>query len=225
MSQDIAEAFEYLMERRRSIRGFLPNAVPHKLIEKVFTLAQRSPSNCNTQPWKVAVVSGDRCDQLRDIFSKAMQNGEMTIDFPYDGIYEGEYKVRQHGSAKALYDAIGIARDDKVGRSDAFMRNFKFFDAPHVAFLFLPEEFGLREAADLGMYAQSLMLSLTANGLASCPQTSLSFHCDQLRTELNLKENLKLVFGLSFGYEDPEHTANLCRVQRSDIDESVLFFN
>lgn len=225
MSKDIAEAFDAVINDRRSVRGFLPDQVPQELIEKVFTQAQRSPSNCNTQPWRVAVVSGERRDKLQAMFSKAMMSGEMTMDFPYDGAYEGEYKKRQHGSAKALYDAMGVARDDKAGRGAAFMRNFEFFDAPHVAFLFLPEEFGLREAADLGMYAQSLMLSLTANGLASCAQTALSMHCDQLRGELGLEGNLKLVFGISFGYEDPKHAANQCRVGRAALDDVVSFFD
>jgi nitroreductase len=225
MSKDITAAFDAVINSRRSVRGFLPDQVPSELMEKVFTQAQRSPSNCNTQPWSVAVVSGERRDKLREMFCEAMKSGEMNLDFPYDGAYDGEYKNRQHGSAKALYDAMGVTRDDKAGRGAAFMRNFEFFDAPHVAFLFLPEEFGLREAADLGMYAQSLMLSLTANGLASCAQTALSMHCDQLRGELGLEDNLKLVFGISFGYEDSKHAANQCRVNRAPLDEVVQFFD
>jgi nitroreductase len=225
MSNELSTAFDAVISGRRSVRGFLSDPVTQELMEKVFTQAQRSPSNCNTQPWKVVVVSGERCDKLRDMFCKAMKSGEMNMDFPYDGAYDAEYKIRQHGSAKALYDAMGITRDDKAGRGAAFMRNFEFFDAPHVAFLFLPGEFGLREAADLGMYAQSVMLSLTANGLASCPQTALSMHCNQLRAELGLEDNLKLVFGISFGYEDPEHVANQCRVERAALDEVVSFFD
>ena len=108
------------------------------------------------------------------------------MDFPYDGVYEGVYKERQHGSAQALYDAVSITREDKAARHEQFMRNFTFFDAPHVAFLFLPEPFGLREAADLGMYAQTLMLALTAHGLGSCPQTALSFQADYVREQLGI---------------------------------------
>lgn len=103
------------------------------------------------------------------------------MDFPYDGAYEGVYKERQYASAQALYDAVSITRADKAARHTQFMRNFTFFDAPHGAFLFLPEPFGLREAADLGMYAQTLMLALTAHGLSSCPQTALSFQADFVR--------------------------------------------
>jgi hypothetical protein len=37
----------------------------------------------------------------------------------------------------------------------------------------MPEPFNTREAADIGMYAQTLMLALTARGIASCAQGAL----------------------------------------------------
>ena len=43
---------------RRSIRGYQDKAVPQKLIEEILTLAMRSPSSMNTQPWNFTVVSG-----------------------------------------------------------------------------------------------------------------------------------------------------------------------
>ena len=52
-------------------------------------------------------------------------------------------------------------------RAQAGLRNFAMFGAPHAAFVFLAEPFGVREAVDCGMFAQNLMLLLTAEGLAS----------------------------------------------------------
>jgi hypothetical protein len=149
--------------------------------------------------------------------------GDLSMDFPYDGKYEGVYKERQYGSAQALYDSVEIARDDKAARHVQFMRNFIFFDAPHVAFLFLPEPFGLREAADLGMYAQTLMLAMTAHGLGSCPQTALSFQADYIRESLGIDSGNKLLFGISFGYPDPEAPANTCSTDRATVGDAVVF--
>ena len=145
------------------------------------------------------------------------------MDFPYDGKYEGVYKERQYDAADQLYSAQNIAREDKAARNEAFMRNFTFFEAPHVAFFFLPEPFGLREAADLGMYAQSVMLSMVAHDLASCPQTALSMSADMLREALDVPASDKILFGLSFGYEDEDHPANKCRVGRADLIDTVKF--
>ena len=145
------------------------------------------------------------------------------MDFPFSGRYDGVYKERQHDAAARLYDAMGVARDDKVARAEALMRNFDFFGAPHAAFLFLPDWGGVREAADFGMYAQTLMLALTAHGLGSCPQTALSMCADAVREEFAVAPNWKLVMGVSFGYENTADPANRCRVSRADLACMTVF--
>lgn len=223
-STTVLEAFASVLKQRRSVRAFLPQAVPQTLLDAVFTLAQTAPSNCNTQPWQVHVASGARCDALRQAFAVAAAEGKLpTWDFVYDFGYQGIYRDRQYAAARVLYESQSISREDKAKRAEAFNRNFTFFDAPHVAFLFLPEPFGLREAADLGMYAQNLMLSLTAHGLGSCPQTALSFYPDIVRTELGIPDTQKLVFGISFGYADETHPSCQARTERAALQEAVTF--
>ncbi len=225
MSTKLSEAFNALLDQRRSVRGYLAEPALQELLNRVFEQAQRAPSNCNTQPWKVYVVSGQACENLRKKFPESVMQGKMTMDFDYQGKYHGVYKDRQYDAAAQLYDAMGIAREDKEKRGEAFFKNFEFFGAPHVAFLFLPEQFAIREAADLGMYAQNLMLSLSAHGLASCPQTALSFDADMVREELGVDSTNKLLFGISFGYEDIENPANKCRVSRDGWQEHVHFID
>lgn len=220
---ELSAAFAQVVEKRRSLRAFKTEPVGEQLLNEVFQVAQRAPSNCNTQPWLVHVASGASIEKLRAQMSERFMAGEMSLDFPYDGSYDGVYKERQHGSAQALYDSVGIERSDKAGRHVQFMRNFTFFDAPHVAFFFLPEPFGLREAADLGMYAQTVMLSLTANGLGSCPQTALSFQADLIRETLGVDACNKLLFGISFGYPDPEAPVNRCVTDRAPLADTVTF--
>ncbi|QQD17103.1 nitroreductase [Spongiibacter nanhainus] len=220
---EATETFKNIVNNRRSVRAFLPEPVSESTLHSVFATAQRAPSNCNTQPWEVAVASGNAIERLRKLIPEAFAAGQWTMDFPYDGKYEGVYKERQHGAAAELYGAMGIGREDKALRQAQFMKNFEFFDAPHVAFLFLPEPFGIREAADLGMYAQNLMLSMTAHGLASCPQTALSFMADLVRRELGIGEHNKLLFGISFGYEDTNNSANKCWTDRAAVTEAVSF--
>lgn len=220
---DQAANFDEIVTARRSLRAFLPKAVDEKTLESIFSVAQRAPSNCNTQPWVTHVVSGAKLAKLRSEMPDRFMSGNFTMDFPYEGVYEGVYKERQYGAAQALYDAVGIKREEKDKRHEQFMRNFTFFDAPHVAFLFLPEPFGLREAADLGMYAQTLMLTFTAHGLGSCPQTALSFQADYVREELDIAASNKLIFGMSFGYPDPDAPANACETDRATVDDAVIF--
>jgi nitroreductase len=211
---------------RRSIRDFKSEPVDKKVLEAVFDLAQWAPSNCNSQPWEVCVASGKSCERLRTNITEAAFKGEIgDMDIPYDGVYEGVYKDRQYGSANAVYSALGIERSDKARRGEFFMRNFCFFDAPHVAFFFINKKFGIREGADLGMYAQSVMLAMQANGIASCPQTSLGFFAGIVREEFTVSDDLNLMFGLSFGYAADDSPINAIKIDRAPLSETTTFLD
>lgn len=87
----------------------------------------------------------------------------------------------------------------------------------------MPAPFDTREAADIGMYAQTLMLALTARGIASCAQGALGLFPEIIREQLGIPQNYKLLFGISFGYEDRSVKANEARVGRAPLDDSVRF--
>ncbi len=223
---DLASAFEQIVRDRRSVRAFLDRPVPQALLEGIFALAQQSPSNCNTQPWQTWVVSGDKRDRLAKKIGESAARNELSLDIPYlSQHYESHHKARMFDAAAQLYGALGIERGDKAARQQAFARNFDFFGAPHVALIYLPSWANEREAGDAGMYAQTLMLALTANGLASCPQTALGMFSDPIRAELGVGTELKLFFGISFGYEDTQQPVNNCRVARADLAATTRFIN
>lgn len=218
------ETLDHLLTERRSVRGFRPDPVPADMLRRVFTMAQQAPSNCNVQPWVVHVVSGDAAKRVSDrLVERAASGAPPRPDLPLTGAYPGEYRTRQIGAAKALFAATGVAREDVDARFTSFIRNFRFFDAPHAAFLFMPRWAGIREAADCGIYAQSLMLALTAHGLASCAQGSLSHYADVVHEELGVDDDMLLLFGLAFGFEDESHPANSARTDRVPLESSIRF--
>jgi nitroreductase len=69
------------------------------------------------------------------------------------------------------------------------------------------------------------MLSMRSHGLASCPQTILGYDADSVRRELDIDPQMKLLFGISFGYEDPELPENRIIPQRAALDEHVQFYS
>ena len=210
--------------KRRSVRGFLAEEAPEAVIRGVFELAQRAPSNCNVQPWTPHVVSGASLAGLRADLIAAAERGEpIDPDFPADYAFTGVYRERQVDAARQLYAAIGVARGDLDGRKRAYVRNFAAFDAPHVAYVFMHQSFGLREAADVGMYAQTLILALVSRGLATCPQGALSFYPNIVRRRLGVAPEQKLLFGIAFGYEDPQAPANGARVGRASLEQTATF--
>jgi nitroreductase len=212
------------IRRRRSVRGFLTDEVPEATIREVLELAQWAPSNCNVQPWTPHVVSGEALAKLRAALVDAgMRDEPIRPDFVADRKFTGIHRERQVDAAQQLYGAMGVERRDLVGRKLAYVRNHACFDAPHAIFIFMDQSFGEREATDIGMYAQTLMLALTARGVASCAQGALSLFPDIVRSHLGAPVSQRLLFGVSFGYEDVSVKANAARVSRASVDDAVRF--
>ncbi len=222
---ETAQIFDQIARNRRSIRGFLPTPVAPEVLDDVFNTAAFAPSNCNIQPWYSYVVSGDMRDRLSHVFMETIGQGNYSLDFPYDAKYEGVYRQRQLDVGLLLYKALGVTREDKEGKRKAFLRNLEFFDAPHVVFIFMPEWCGIREACDVGMYAQNLMLTMRAHGISSCPQTILGYDADSVRRELEIDASQKLLFGISFGYEDQNLPENQIVPDRATLEQHVKFFS
>ena len=210
---------------RRSVRGFLPDLVPKETLLAVFDLARWAPSGTNIQPWQVYVASGATRDTVRAGLMQRVTSGQPANPdhIGSSGRLEDPWRRRRRDCAKVLYDAMGIEWQDKAGRAEAGLRNFALFDAPHVAFLCMHERFGIQSAADVGMYAQTLMLSLTAHGLGSCAQGTMRNYPDFVREVFDLPKEIKVLFGISFGFEDPSIAANEARTTRTELGENVVF--
>lgn len=209
---------------RRSVRGFLPKEVPAGTMREVFELAQTAPSNCNIQPWISHVVSGDSLKALgRKMVDASNAGVAPDPDFTADRKFAGAYRERQVDAAVQLYGAMGIERHDRPRRDWAYRRNLEFFGAPHAVFVFMSGEFEEREAVDLGIYAQTLMLAFTSRGIASCAQGALSLYPSIIRDHLGLDASNRILYGISFGYEDASAPANAARVGRVSLADSVLF--
>lgn len=206
---------------RRAVRGYRPVPVPDDVIRACLELAQRAPSNCNVQPWRVFLASGAARDRLRDRLTAAVKAGEPERpEHPIDS-FPGEYRPLQIACAVSMYGAMGIERGDKAGRFRAHLRNFELFDAPHLAIVCMAKHFGIGVALDVGMYVQTLMLALWSRGVASCPMASMRLYPDIVHRELGIPDDLEILCGLAFGYEDPSVPVNASRQDRLPIERCV----
>ncbi|WP_430462080.1 nitroreductase [Thalassolituus sp. LLYu03] len=213
-----------ILNTRYSVRAFKPEPVDQTLLEDIFAAAQRAPSNCNVQPWQTFVVSGAKKDELKKILvGTVMKQQQPAPDFNWKVAYEGIHRERQFGSAAALYNAMGIARDDKMKRNMAMLRNWAFFDAPHVAFFTMDTYLDIMGAVDIGIYAQTLTLLLKEKGIDSCMQGALGQFPQPVHEFLGLPEGRGILFGMSFGYADDNADANKCRTDRAQLADAVTF--
>jgi len=211
------------IRERRSVRGFLPRPVARAVLEEVFGLAQHAPSNCNVQPWRVYVASGNALERLRGALVEAVTTGDSPVMVTPIDEFRGGYRERQVACAVELYSKMGIARDDRVGRLKASLRNFQFFDAPHVAYICMAKSFGIGVALDVGMYVQTLMLAMQSRGVGSCAQAALRSYPELVSEHLGIPDDEQILCGLSFGYEDASVPANQTRQPRDPISSNVVF--
>ena len=75
--------------------------MPHDILLAIFEAASWAPSNCNTQPWLVEIVSGATRDRMVDTLTAAGAQGQYTPDFPFDEtMYTGVHgeRRRQQGA-------------------------------------------------------------------------------------------------------------------------------
>ncbi len=213
-----------VLESRSSCRSFKKEEVDQDLLNALFNKAQQSPSNCNVQPWQVIVVSGKKKDELKNrLIQNVMQQQKPNPDFDWEIAYQNEHRERQFGAADALYSAMDIKREEKQKRQMAMLRNWAFFDAPHVAIFTMDKYLNIMGAVDMGIYAQSLSLLLQEQGISSCMQGALGQFPQPIRDIFDLPEERGVLFGMSFGYADEEAEVNTARTTRVELEKAVIF--
>jgi nitroreductase len=221
----MTSSFQTLVRTRRACRQFLPQPLDDDTLRELFADASWAPSNCNTQPWEVHVVSGDARDRLVVALVEAAEKDDLSLDFSFDPrAYTGVLGERRQAQGAAYHESLGVTREDYERRRAIAGQNLQLFGAPHAAFLFMPEVGdSVRVAADVGMFAQTFLLALAARGLAGLPQTRLGMFADTVRRELEISAESKLLFGISFGWPDTAAPGYEYRIGRECVQNLVNF--
>lgn len=212
-----------LLDDRHSCRAFRPEPVPREVTEAILTLAGKSPSWCNTQPWHVHVVGGAAADRLRTGLRTAVTTQPQQPDLPFPAAYRGVYRDRRKECALDLYRSVGIADGDRDASAAQTMANFDLFGAPQVAIITTEAALGTYGAVDCGLYINTFLLAARSLGVATVPQAALAGCAPYLRSFLDLPDERQVVCGISFGYADEQHPANAFRTSRADLSDSVTW--
>ena len=212
-----------LLDERWTCRQFLPDEVPQADVERLLALAQRTPSWCNTQPWQVEVTRGEATARLRAAYAEHVMAHPQEPDFAFPSAYTGVYQQRRRECGFQLYDSVGIAKEDSDRRLEQMLRNFEFFDAPHVAIVTTEEDLGTYGAVDCGLWVSAFLLGAQALGIAAAPQAALAGYPSLLREHFDLPDHRKVVVGISFGYADLDHPVNGFRTSRAGLDDVVTW--
>jgi nitroreductase len=236
---DSSEVLSSVLRARRSVREFLETPVPQTVLDQVLDDARWAPSWSNTQPYRVAFASGALKDALKsqltqryDAAAKLLSGGLLARlralvireglpdgDFDTRLTYPEDLQPRRRASGLGLYQTLGIARDDRPARTAQMRKNFEFFGAPTVMFLFVHR--GLAEFAvlDAGLFLQSFLLAAQVRGLSTCAQGALATWAPPVREAFEVPAQYKLLCGVSIGYAAPTavNAFNPGRVDARDL--------
>lgn len=213
------------LKKRKSVRAYLDKEVTKEQIESILNLAKHAPSGVNTQPWKVAVVTGKSKEALQRKLLEAFKNGaERDMDYQY---YPLEWKVpytkRRAACGLQLYQAVDIKKEDKEKRLKQWAANYRSFDAPVMLFFYMDDVMQAGSFLDFGMFLQSLMIASVSEGLATCAQGALAEYSTLVKEALDIPKDTILLCGMALGYEDADAPVNAYRTPRLDLEEFVSF--
>ncbi|WP_369391926.1 nitroreductase [Streptomyces sp. CG1] len=209
---------------RRAVRAFTDRPVPKEALERVLSAAAWAPSGSNLQPWRAYVVTGGPLAEIKKRAGERLASGD-PWDEPeyqmYPPALKSPYHERRSAFGEQRYGALGIPREDLEARQRAAAANWDCFGAPAALFCYIDRDMGPAQWADVGMYLQTVMLLLRAEGLHSCPQMAWAKFHRTVAEVLSPPDALVLFCGMSIGFEDV--TAGDARIGRASLDETVAF--
>lgn len=220
------QSYEEIIRGRRSIRGYLDKPVPRELIEEILALAMRSPSSMNTQPYQFHVITGEPLDSIRKGNTENILAGVPdSREFRRGHAFEGVHRERQIGCAVQLFEAMGIARDDKEKRQDWVLRGFRQFDAPVCVIVTYDKELSDSDdtAFDCGAATTALVNAAWSRGLGCVINSQGIMQSPVVREHAKIPEDQIIMKAVAMGWPDPEFPANEVYITRKPLDEAARF--
>jgi nitroreductase len=191
---------------------------------RVLAAASRAPSGGNLQPWHVYVLSGDRLVELKSRVAArvaAGDRGDAAEVAPYPSPLASPYRERLANLGQLRYGAIGVRVDDQTARARVRAGNWNCWGASTALFCYLDRDMPPPQWGDAGMYLQTVMLLLRAEGLHSCAQIAWAEYHRTVAEILNPPAHRILYCGMSIGYAQSTFSHPL--IPRAPLSATVTF--
>ena len=225
-AQDRIRAVEEAIVSRRAIRAFLPDPVPHALVERLLDVAARAPSGTNMQPWQVHALAGEPLRRLADAVCAAHDDPAGPPKPPwryYPEAFFEPYLSRRRKVGWDLYGLLGIQRGETARMHAQHGRNFRFFDAPVGLIFTIDRRLEIGSWLDYGMFLQNVMTAARAHGLDTCPQAAFAPFHGVVAKALGLADTEVVVCGMALGKADPAAPENALVTEREPASRFARF--
>ena len=219
-------SYDEVVMGRRSIRGFKPDPVPLELIKEILTMAMRSPSSMNTQPWNFTVVTGEPLNLIRaGNTERNMAGVPHSREFRTGTAFEGVHRERQIGVAKQLFSAMGIARDDAPARMDWVLRGFRQFDAPVCVIITYDKTLSGSDDTpfDCGAVSTALVNAAWSRGLGAVINSQGIMQSPVVREHAGIADDQVIMKAIAIGWPEESFPANAVVSERKSVEEATVF--
>ncbi|HET6498661.1 MAG TPA: nitroreductase family protein [Coriobacteriia bacterium] len=163
------------LERRRSVRSFLPDPVPREALERIVSAAAMAPSAMNAQPWRFYVTTGETRTRIGEAMAHGTKHLEEFLDVMGSELHS--YAVR-------WYSELG--------------------HAPVVIVCTMPyvdDEFSkLNTHLSVGAAIENMLLAATGLGLGACNITFSFYVRDELARVLDVPSDRVIAAVVAVGY-------------------------
>lgn len=214
-------SIDAIVRSRHSTRSFKPDPVPKTLLQECLLLAQRgAASNSNIQNWRLTLATGPARERVVGALVHASQTST-----PLAHPLPTQFKHHRDSLVQQLYGAQGydvMGEEKKDARQEARMKNYSFFGAPIVGVISMDADLKEIDALAVGLFIQNFILLLSARGLGSCLQVSVTSYREVLRREFNLPEDRKILCGIAVGWPSEERINSVVS-EREPVGRQVEF--
>ena len=220
---EIARCVDQVLQSRRSTRAYKPDPVPLETLREILDAAATAPSNSNTQPWRVQVLTGAPMRSLGDALVASFREGQLPPSAHFPDPLPDEFGARQADFATRYYGSLGIDRQDAAARSRQTEGNFHFFGAPVGLIFSIDARLTAHSWLDLGLFVQNVMIAAGARGLATCPQVSFARFHPVIASHLRMPAQHVTACGMSMGFAERTAPVNQVRMPRQGVLEFAQF--
>jgi len=208
-----------IIEERKSIRAFRPDAVPKEKIEEILKLSIKAPSAINLQPWEFIVVSGEEKNRLSRRLLKAYREKRISCA---PGNVKPLPKTFGKRGAKTLqmmipfFEQMGVDPNQFINEGSC-----NFYGAPVAILICLDDSFPKERLIDIGVILGYFILVSHRFGLGTCPIALITAYEDEIKDLLNIPESKRVIIGIAIGYPDYNVPINHFKSPRDDLENMV----
>jgi nitroreductase len=219
---DVIEA----IRTRKSIRGYKSTPVSKEILRQILEVALRCPSARNTQPWEIAVVTGEVFNKIKQGTTEALLSGtNPDPDIKYSDAVEGRHKQYTLDSLYLIWDSMGIVREDKDARAKWAKVRISYFGAPAAIILFAESYLDeMSTQFDIGLLTQTICLAALQHGLGTCIMRAPLDYPEVIRKFTGIPKSKKIVITIAIGYPDWDFPANKTQTARESLENITTWY-